>query len=311
MARLGPVRNTYAVPPGLYAVGKPTPDSPVLVSANYKLSFDALRFQLRKTSAWLLVLDTRGVNVWCAAGKGTFSTAEIVYSVEQFAVDRVVNHRRLIVPQLAAPGVCAMDVKAQSGFTVVFGPVRSHDLESYLQSGCKADETMRMVTFTVRERAELVPVEFYLLLKPLLCIIPLCLLISGIGPDFFALEAIIERGGLLLAATLAAVFAGGAVVPVLLPWLPGRQFWVKGLLPGMLAAAGVLLGAGRGGDFVTGTAIVLWSVSVSSYLGMNFTGSTPFTSPSGVEYEMKRGLPVQMVCSVFAMVLWIVQPFIS
>ena len=42
-ARWGIGRMQYRVAPGLYAVGNPTPDSPVLVSANYKLSFDRLR----------------------------------------------------------------------------------------------------------------------------------------------------------------------------------------------------------------------------------------------------------------------------
>ena len=57
-------------------------ESPVLVSANYKLSFDCLRSELTGFNAWMLVLDTRGVNVWCSAGKGTFGTNEIVGRVQ-------------------------------------------------------------------------------------------------------------------------------------------------------------------------------------------------------------------------------------
>jgi hypothetical protein len=72
--RWGIGRMRYRVDPGLYAVGQPTPDSPVLVFANYKMSFDGLRSQLAGVDAWVLVLDTQGVNVWCAAGKGTFGT---------------------------------------------------------------------------------------------------------------------------------------------------------------------------------------------------------------------------------------------
>jgi CO dehydrogenase/acetyl-CoA synthase gamma subunit (corrinoid Fe-S protein) len=67
MTRIGINRNHYKVAPGLYGVGNPGPDSPVLVTANYKLSFDAVRKELKHTHAWLLVLDTRGINVWCAA----------------------------------------------------------------------------------------------------------------------------------------------------------------------------------------------------------------------------------------------------
>jgi len=30
---------------------------------------------------WILILDTKGVNVWCAAGKGTFGTEELVFRI--------------------------------------------------------------------------------------------------------------------------------------------------------------------------------------------------------------------------------------
>ncbi len=81
--RWGMGRGDYRVEPGLYAVGSPDADAPVLVSANYKLSFDTLRAAVDGLSAWLLVVDTRGINVWCAAGKGTFSAAEVNRMVEQ------------------------------------------------------------------------------------------------------------------------------------------------------------------------------------------------------------------------------------
>jgi hypothetical protein len=42
---------------------------------------------------------------------------------------------------------------------------------------------------------------------------------------------------------------------------------------------------------------------------MYFTGSTPYTSPSGVEKEMKLWLPAQAAASLAALVLWVVSPF--
>ncbi|MBT8342479.1 MAG: hypothetical protein KJP07_20945, partial [Desulfatitalea sp.] len=83
MVRLGFSRNRYQVAPGIYAVGSPGADAPVLVTANYKLTFDHVRQQLAGLDGWLLVLDTRGINVWCAAGKGTFGTAELVRRIRQ------------------------------------------------------------------------------------------------------------------------------------------------------------------------------------------------------------------------------------
>ena len=85
-------------------MGSPSPDSPVLVSANYKLSFDVLRRSLAGIDAWILVLDTKGINVWCAAGKGTFGTEELLRRIAAVRLGEVVSHRRLVLPQLGAPG---------------------------------------------------------------------------------------------------------------------------------------------------------------------------------------------------------------
>ena len=114
--RWGIARDDYRVRPGLYAFGDPEASAPVLVTANYKLTLDALRSALPGVDAWLLVVDTRGVNVWCAAGKGTFSAGEVARMVEETRLAEVVGHTRLILPQLAAPGVAAHLVKEACGF---------------------------------------------------------------------------------------------------------------------------------------------------------------------------------------------------
>ena len=136
-------RMNYTVDPGLYALGTPDGDSPVLVSANYKLSFDRLRSTMTGRSAWILVLDTKGVNVWCAAGKGTFGTDELVKRIKAARLTEVVNHRRLILPQLGAPGVAGQVIPKETGFRVVYGPVMAEDLPAFLDAGRKATPEMR------------------------------------------------------------------------------------------------------------------------------------------------------------------------
>ncbi len=76
--RFGIGRDDYKVTPGLYKIGNPDSQSDVLLSANYKLSFDMLRKELDGMNLWMLVVDTKGVNVWCAAGKGNFGTDDIM-----------------------------------------------------------------------------------------------------------------------------------------------------------------------------------------------------------------------------------------
>ena len=157
--RLGFGRMSYGMMPGLYAMGSPTSESPVLVTANYKLTVDVLRRELRGRDLWLLVLDTGNVNVWCAAGKGLFGTAELMRQIEATRLAEHVKRRRIILPQLGAPGVAAHKVKSQTGFHVVYGPVRAKDIPEFLDNGQEATPEMRRVTFPLWERLVLTPIE--------------------------------------------------------------------------------------------------------------------------------------------------------
>ena len=310
-ARLGIARDRYRVAPGLYSVGKPGAESPVLVTANYKLTFDSLRRELAAIDAWILVLDTRGVNVWCAAGKKTFSTEEVIRQVHQVALERLVSHRELILPQLGAPGVSSQAVKKGCGFNVIWGPIRARDLQTFLTNGRKAGAIMRQVTFTIGERTVLIPVELSLIVKPSLAILLAVFVLSGIGPDIFSFSAAWFRGLNGTVAYLFGVLAGAIAVPVLLPWLPVRRFYIKGILTGLVAGILVVLfQAGRMSRLESLT-LLLITTAVSSYAAMNFTGATPYTSPSGVEKEMRQGIPIQIIAVVAAVIAWVAAPFVS
>jgi acetyl-CoA decarbonylase/synthase complex subunit gamma len=125
-------RMNYNVSPGLYAVGKPDGDSDVYVSCNFKLSFDHLRRALHGMNVWILVLDTKGINVWCAAGKGTFGIQELVFRIKVEQLEKVVSHRKIIVPQLGATGVSAHKKKEAGGFKVIYGPVKASDIPAFV-----------------------------------------------------------------------------------------------------------------------------------------------------------------------------------
>ncbi len=306
-ARIGVVRHRYRVNPGLYCLGNPTHESPVLVSANYKLSFDSLRGRLAGIDAFILVADTRGVNVWCAAGKGIFSADEVALLVERTALAERVSHRRLILPQLAAPGVAAHTLKKNCGFSAVFGPVRAADIKKFLAAGMKCDEAMRSVTFTLGERATLTPVEVYLALKPLFFAIIFLFVLAGIGADFFSFERGLARSVPAAVATAVGLFSGAVFTPVFLPWVPGRQFWLKGMEVGALAGAGFCYWHDGG---MANIGLALWVAALCSYLAMNFTGATPFTSLSGVKKELPRGLACQIVLAAVGLGLWLAAPFI-
>jgi hypothetical protein len=299
-ARWGVGRMDYAVDPGLYALGSPDGGSPVLVTANYKMSFDHLREALPGRHIWILVLDTLGINVWCAAGKGTFGTEELLRRIEADGLKDVVKHRDLILPQLGAPGVSAHLVRKRSGFKVHYGPVLARDLPAYLDANLRATAAMRHKGFPLRERAVLIPIELVAVLKPAALIIPMLMLISGFGGEGGFVHNVFRDGLFSLAAFLLAVLSGAVLTPLLLPYLPGRAFSVKGLAVGLTTAILLLLAwggdAGSKRDLLFGLAWLLLIPAFSAFLAMNFTGASTYTSLSGVRREMRWALPLE-VCA--------------
>lgn len=308
--RAGFGRNNYKVSPGLYALGHPVPDSCVLVTANYKLTFDTLRKELSDLNAWLLVLDTRGINVWCAAGKKNFSSEEVIHQVKNTGLEQVVSHRKLILPQLSATGVSALQVKRGCGFEVVWGPIRAREIKAYLSAGNKAEKSMRRVTFTFLERLVLTPVEITQAAKPLLGVLLFLFIMSGFGPSVFSMTGLWNRGLIAAVAVILGVLSGTVLTPVVLPWVPFRAFSLKGALTGFilgLALIGFFLSPQ---DILSSLALLLLMATLSSYLAMNFTGCTPYTSPSGVEKEMRRAIPLQAAGAVLGLILWVVSAFV-
>jgi len=284
-------RKDYKVEPGLYAVGDPRPDSPVIVTANYKLTFDKLRKELEGVDAWIAVLDTKGVNVWCAAGKGTFGTSELLDKIAKLRLADMVSHNVLILPQLGAPGVSAPDISRVSRFRVAWGPVRAADLPAFLAAGMNKTAAMSRVEFRLADRMAVAPVELAHAWPFLLGSLALSLLGAlPFGPSFGA------RLGWLLAATMGSILAGSLAFPALLPLLPTKAFSIKGAFLGGLWGTICAIGAaspgplGGGMGIGLGAALVLISAPVASFIGLNFTGSSTFTCQGGANLEVEKSI---------------------
>ena len=263
--RWGIGRMSYTVEPGIYAIGKPDENAPVFVSANYKLTFDMLRKNLSDMDCWLLILDTKGVNVWCAAGKGTFGTEELINRIEAVRLSEVVAHKKLVLPQLGASGVSAYEVMRRTGFSVIVGPIRADDIKSFILSECIATKEMRSVNFTVWDRLVLAPMELVGSAK-------VSLMLFGV---LFLMNLFVARpfGFKDFLVYAASVLTGTVVTPVLLPFIPGKAFSFKGWL---LGAIGTILMIWTHGWFappfmLLGIGYMLAMPAHSAYLAMNFT----------------------------------------
>jgi len=211
------------VRPGLYAVGHAGPDSPVLITGNFDLTVRRLvRAIDGQVNAWLLVADSAGINVWCAAGGGYFTAEKVIAAMKSSHLEQVVNHRALILPQLCANGVDGWRIRKETGWGVHWGPVRAEDIPAYLAARHKKTDAMRWVRFPLKDRLEMVTVTlgFY----SLLILLPVLLFWRG---RFWPVTA-----------SLVGLSYFYAVVH---PWLPGHDGLLKSIPLALIALAGLFV----------------------------------------------------------------------
>ncbi len=148
--------NPFRAEVGLSAIGNPGPDAPILVSGNYEHTVEQLRAAITDSgvACWLLIADSAGINVWCAAGVGDFNEIKIVDAIVATRLAEKVTRRQLILSPLAAVGIDRDRLRRDTGFTVTWGPAHLDDLPAYLRAGCKREPAMRLAKFTRFDRAE-------------------------------------------------------------------------------------------------------------------------------------------------------------
>lgn len=311
--RLGIDRDDYRVPTGIYAIGTPNEESHVLVTANYKLTIDKLRKELDGLNLWILVIDTNGVNVWCAAGKGTFSTEEIIYRINKCKLKKLVSHKQLILPQLGASGVSAHQITKFTGFKAVYGPVYAKDIKQFLKNNCKATEEMRRVNFNLIDRLVVSPLEVVRCIKLLPFVFIFFIFMQLIGGGNSNFIQVLKSGLLNTLPYIIAAIIGTILFPILLPILPFRMFSIKALILGIIWSFVVITYSSvfhYNNSILMNVSNGLLLSSIISYLGMNFTGSTTFTSLSGVKKEILLSMPIIGTSALVGIVLMVVDKFL-
>ena len=245
---------------GLRKVGQPDASSPVLLTGNYNLTVRRLVRALEGCDVWLLVAPSGGINVWCAAAGGHLTTHQVVTALKTSGVAEKVNHRRIVLPQLSATGVLALDVFRRSRWKVRFGPVSMADLPEYLAKGEKTDR-MRRVLFPLRDRLEMAAMWGA----------PASLLVGGLS--LWLAPGWAMPFTLLIASMSIAVFT-------LYDRLGEARRWIL-LGTFVLLSVGVTLAAGGGV-----TALLAASVGpalLTAVLTFDYTGSTPLEGGSHFE----------------------------
>jgi NAD-dependent dihydropyrimidine dehydrogenase PreA subunit len=139
---------------GLVKIGAPGRNSPVLLTCNFRLTVERVRAALQGLDAYLLIANSRGVNVWCASTGGLLTNHDVISVLKTSGVENLVDHRRIILPQLAATGIEGRVIHKKTGWRVVWGPVYAASIPEFLCSGVKTEE-MRSVSFPWPQRLEM------------------------------------------------------------------------------------------------------------------------------------------------------------
>jgi NAD-dependent dihydropyrimidine dehydrogenase PreA subunit len=190
----------------------------VIVTANFRLTVRRVRRSIRNHDLWLLVVNTKGINVWCAACGGLFTHNRVIDMVKFTQLDRVVDHRQLILPALSAPGVDAEAVRDATSFAVQFGPVRAEDISAYLGNRTKT-EAMRRFRFGLKHR-----IDMYLSMN-LLVYLPIAALLSAFW------TRVLPGFTLLFWPAVAFLY-------LCLDIIPGKSGWAQALFSAGLWAVG-------------------------------------------------------------------------
>jgi NAD-dependent dihydropyrimidine dehydrogenase PreA subunit len=259
-------------PTGSYPIGTPGPKSPVIVTCNFDLTVRRIKRILKKLDVWLIVADSKGVNVWCAAGGGEFNTHSVVSAVKTSAVADKVAHRALILPPLAAPGVKAAAVSAQTGWQIAWGPVRAGDLPRFLENNFNRTESMKRVTYDLKERID----------TALGTVFPIYLL---------GLLGFLLFGRHLLLDYLVVGAAGFFIFMSVCPWLPGKSGLMKAIFLDAILGAALLVtellvdltGSGIRGHLILAMVLIL-------LIGLDLGGMSTHMNPVIEPFLAKFGI---------------------
>jgi len=260
-------------PPCLVKIGNPDCSSPVLVTCNWRLTIRELLYRLRGEHLYLLVANSRGINVWCAAAGGHFTHHDVISIIKTSGIEDLVDHRTLVLPQLAATGIDIGYIKKKIDWRSVWGPVSARDIPEFLAGDGEKSDRMRRVGFGLGRRLS-AAFGWAAQLSIIACLIfafvdraailPLVALIFGMSAVLFSTFPLYERFLGRPSRTWAGIAVGFEQ--------GGIQLLLWGLYTaGLVGMAGVI--GDRSIPF-----LLQWSLAglvVTLFLTFDLAGSTP------------------------------------
>ena len=300
------------IDPGLYKSGNPDKKSHIIVTANYEFTFIKVMRDLKGLDAWVLCVDSNGINVWCAARGNDFGNNQLIEAVEATGLTEITERKTLILPQLSAGGVATPELQKKSKkfpYRVVFGPVWSKDLPEFIKNRpARKPDRMKLAKFTLKHRFRgFITHTTFLLRKIFLLPLIALFLISFVLNLIGLFDKFWWAGELLL-----WIIGSNFLITFLFPISKfTRRFIYKGIFFGTLnsIALGVL-------TYFLHNSIIYMLLSVAFFFWVSFfstmslSGYTMATSPSEIQEEYptfslinKILLTISLISMVFGIIL--------
>lgn len=129
-------RRPLAVEEGIYEIGKPNEESPVLLTCNFSLTYFLVSTEIEnsRVPSWLLVKDTEGLSVMTAWAGGKFTADAIAPFIKKCGIENKVKHRKLIIPGYLAPESGALEEELGGEWEILVGPREAANIPAYLRT---------------------------------------------------------------------------------------------------------------------------------------------------------------------------------
>jgi acetyl-CoA decarbonylase/synthase, CODH/ACS complex subunit gamma len=128
-------QKPMAVDSKFYEIGSPGPDSPVLVTTNFSLTYFIVSGEVEssKVDAWLGIVDSEGQSVLTAWAAGKFVPDAIAKFINTSGIAEKVNHRKVIIPGYVAQISGELDEELPD-WEILIGPREAADISAYLRN---------------------------------------------------------------------------------------------------------------------------------------------------------------------------------
>ena len=279
--------DPVSIEPGIYQSGNPNSKSPILITSNYDYTYIRLMKKIQKIDAWVLCIDSNGINVWCGARGDNFGNKQLIEAVKATDIEEKTEHRKAILPQLSAGGVAIpklINYTPNFPLKLYFGPIWAKDVPEYLEKKYKVKpKYMKNIKFSLLHRMQAGITHLTFLYRKIFLIPTLILFLGLIILQMFDKMWFIGEFWLYIAIT-------NLLMSITFPIFNfTRKFIVKGALIGVLNVIVLSIIT-----YILHNSILFMLLNIvlffwlAFFSTMSFSGYTFETSPKeiGIEYPI-------------------------